>query len=467
MVGLISEGFALFSYIPRVLGLFIILLVGFGFAKIFEIATNKIAKRSRIQKYVYYSVIIFTLIYGLFYFNQPTFNLFESEFIKNLNLIVEVLLILTIGLMLVNLTIYVLDWVMDTLKIKESIKHFGLGSEFIFTIELFLKVILYLVVFEVVVLILNLKSTLINTILLSIVVATVALFTSLFFYGLKDFFVNWFSGLAIRSNDIFKPGKKIRYGDISGEIISVNTSFILVDDGKGNYITIPNKELTTKEVFIQKSRFDLKILEELRTYFKDFSTLGGYLSIILEIFGISHKNKKLKRFEETDWKKIISFVKESTKSNVSGLIVPYKNVINLKQEVKSWLADGGLLILRIFKPAIFPGIKKKRETNVLCVGVEKDSLVLIDLKGGVYLMNYKDVEDAIERLDDKYYIVFAKKGSTAFFRIKNKLYYSNPDYYENLNKTAERKLKQIMRKLNDNNYIYPNNLPEVLNNLKV
>ncbi len=466
MVESILSNFEFLAGIPKILGLIIILAVGFGFAKLFEILIRKATKREKIAKYFSYAIIIGVLIYGLFYFNPSILNLFVVELSKNANLLIDILFVVIIGIILVNVIVWVIDWTIGFFKIKEYFGQIGLGSEFLFTIELFIKIILYLVIVEVVILMLNLKSTLINTVLLSIVIAAIALFTGLLFYGLKDFFVNWFDSLALKSSNLFKPGKRLRTDKFSGEIISINSTSTIIDNGKGEYVWIPNSKLASSEVFIQKSRFDLKILEELRKNFEKFSLTGGYVSMILDFIGVEHKSKKLMKFEEENWKKIIQFVKEFTKSEVSGMIIPYKSTIDLKREVKSWLLEGGFIIFRFFKPAIFPGIKKRKENLVLCVGIERDSLILIDLKNGVYLMNYKDMEDAIDKLEEKYFMVFARKGSNAYLRIKNKLYYSNPDYYEKLNKTAERKLKQIIRKMENVEIVYPQNVTEIINKYK-
>ena len=430
----------------------VILIVGIIFAKIFEVITRKITGKEKTSKYVAYIILLVSFLYGLLYYNTTAFNFVKLQLSMNLNLLVEILFIIVIGIIIVNLIVWTIDWIADALRLKEHFVSAGLGYEFWITIEIFIKVVLYLVIVEIIIGMLNLGSTIINAILLSIAIGSIALFIGLLFYGLKDFFLNWFSSLSLKSSGLFKKGQTINTDETSGEIVSITSMATIIDNGKGEYIWIPNSKIASQKVIIKKSGFSLKSLEEFRKHFISESEIVKYVEMILEFFGLNWK--KMKRIKEENPKEIIKIVKELTKNNVSGMLIPYKSNINLKEEIKAWILENGFVILSFHKQALIPGIKKKREHYVLCVGVEDDNLILID-DSGAYLMNYKDLETTINKSEEKYYLVFAKKGSNAFLRIKNKLYYSNPEYYERLNKTSERKLKQMIRGLKQIDFVYP------------
>ena len=442
---------------PNSLWIISILILGIIFAKLFEIITKKITNSQRASKYVAYIILLFSFLYSLFYYNTAVFNFMKTQFSTNLNLLIEILFIIIIGIIIVNLTIWTIDWLADILNLKEHFINAGLGQEFWVMIEIFIKLILYLIITEIIVGMLNLGSTIINVILLSIAIGTVILFIGLLFYGLKDFFSNWFASLSLKSSGLFKNGQTIITNEANGEIVSINSMATIIDSGKGEYIWIPNSKIASQKVIIKKSGFNLKLLEEFRKNFKSENPIIKYVEMIFEIFDLNWK--KIKNVKVENLKDIIKIVKENTKNLIDGLIIPYKSNINLKEETKAWLLEGGFVIFIIHKQALIPGIKKKGKQYVLCVGVEGDNLILMD-DSGTYLMNYKDLETAIGKSEEKQYIVFAKKGSDAFLRIKNKLYYSNPDYYKKLNKTSERKLKQMVRKLKEVNLVYPNIIKE-------
>ena len=102
-----------------------------------------------------------------------------------------------------------------------------------------------------------------------------------------------------------------------------------------------------------------------------------------------------------------------------------------------------------------------------CLGVEEDKLLIMDPNvetGGVYLVHYKDMEKAMGPFEgtERGYVVYAPRGTRAFWRIKNKLSYSDPRLYEKLSKSFERKLKRIFRENIRVNTILPDYIKEYL-----
>ena len=160
-----------------------------------------------------------------------------------------------------------------------------------------------------------------------------------------------------------------------------------------------------------------------------------------------------------------------TKNEVKGLFVPYKEILNLRDEVKAWLSEGGLVVLNFYKAMLFPGVKKDQKHAVLCIGVEGDELLIIDPNketGGVYLVNYKDMERAMGPIEgaERGYVAYAPRGTKAYWRVKNKLVYSNPIHYDELSKGIERKLKQIFRESKLVKDVFPEYVREFLDEFK-
>lgn len=70
------------------------------------------------------------------------------------------------------------------------------------------------------------------------------------FFGIKDFFPNFFAGMAIRYRRSEKEGKKIRYLDIEGKIKKISWLEIEIETEKGENIHISNSLfLRSKKAF--------------------------------------------------------------------------------------------------------------------------------------------------------------------------------------------------------------------------
>ena len=98
---------------------------------------------------------------------------------------------------------------------------------------------------------------------------------------------------------------------------------------------------------------------------------------------------------------------------------------------------------------LFPNAKSGH--YVLGVGVEDDRIVIMDPSSstsGVYSVDYRKLESAMSSKYDKSrgYIIFAKKGTPAHWRLTEELYYINASLYEDLSKSFERYLKRAISK---------------------
>ncbi len=457
---------------------FILLLASFFIARFLGWSINKLSGRRKLARYAEYLVIIIGLFLSLTYMSPEATSDFVKKFIIYLPQVVSALFILVLGFFLVNVTLAIIEWVVDFIKLKSYLVEMGIGSGLLFAIDLVIRIILYLIVIQVALNVLGVSSEVTNTLISAIGWASAILMAGLVFYGTKDLVNSWFSSLTLKSSNLFKPGQRIVFKDIEGEIVAITSFSTVLDTGKGSYFWIPNYTLVNSPILIRKSRFDLKTLESLRRHYvaQEASMCApASAEMMLNFFGFKVKKgqKEIAKLAGTkvpggtNAKKLIEAVKKLTKGQVIGLFVPYKDVINLREEIKSWLADGGLVIINFYKAALFPGVKREQKHAVLCVGVEGDNLIIVDpnpTTGGVYQVNYKDMERAMGPFEgeERGYVVYAPRGTRAYWRIQNKLYYSNPMYYERLTKTFERKLKQVLRETRRIENILPEYIKELL-----
>jgi len=66
--------------------------------------------------------------------------------------------------------------------------------------------------------------------------------------ALKDFIPNFFAGIFIRQKRLIKPGDKIKFGNVSGKVISIDSIETVVETKKKDILYIPNASLVNQEV---------------------------------------------------------------------------------------------------------------------------------------------------------------------------------------------------------------------------
>ncbi len=460
----------------------ILLLASFFIARFFGWAIHKISKRKKLARYTEYLIIIIGLFLSLTYLSPSAVDSLSNNFIGYLPQVVAALFVLVLGFFIVNVTLAIIEWIIDFIKLRDYLEEMGIGYGLFLAIDLVIRIILYLVVIQIALSMLGVSSGVTDTLISAVGWASALLIAALIFYGTKDIMNSWFASLTMKSSNLFKPGERISFNDKEGEIVAVTPFSTVLDTGMGAYLWVPNHTLVNSTLLIRKSRFDLKTLESLRRHYvaQEASMCApASAEMILNFFGFKLKGgqKKIAKLAGTkvpggtNAKRLIEAVKKLTKGQVIGLFVPYKNIINLREEMKSWLSDGGLVIINFYKAALFPGVKREQKHAVLCVGVEGDNLIIVDpnpTTGGVYQVNYKDMEKAMGPFEgeERGYVAYAPRGTRAYWRIQNKLYYSNPMYYEKLTKTFERKLKQILRETKRVENVLPEYLKELLDDYR-
>ncbi|MFB6182566.1 MAG: C39 family peptidase [Candidatus Nanohaloarchaea archaeon] len=150
----------------------------------------------------------------------------------------------------------------------------------------------------------------------------------------------------------------------------------------------------------------------------------------------------------TEIQPLIDATEELTNNEVKAAFIEYDKITDLGEEFKAWFNDGGLVIPNFYKPKIFEDATSGH--FVLGVGVEGDEVLVMDpsgTRGGVYYVEKDRLLDAMGEFDHKRgYIAVAPKGTTAYWRIKNDLVYADKSYYDELSKTLESRLRKILRR---------------------
>ncbi len=395
--------------------------------------------------------------------------------------VMTAIVILVLGVMLVNLFMEIINVFLSGLHFKSYLRDIGIRETFMRIPIMALRVILYLIVLNAFFTQLNL-STILGETTGYVTGAFALLVAGLAFVSLKDPVRNWIAGWYLKSSHFLKMGQRVFTDEADGEVVGFSTFATVLDTGKGYFIAVPHSTLINQDIRIKKSRFELKTLESMRRHYiaqESSYCVPAVLNIVLTLFGYPVKGGQKTLAKEaktkvpggTSPKNAMSAVKRMTEGEVQGLMVPYKDIINLKEEVKAWLSEGALLVLNFYKAALFPGVKREQKHAVLCMGIEGDELLIMDPNsntGGVYLVNYKDMERAMGPFegDERGYIAYAPRGTKAYWRVKNKLYYSDPIHYEKLSKGIERKLKQVFRQSKRVKDVFPSYLREFIDEFK-
>ena len=374
--------------------------------------------------------------------------------------LISLFLLLFLGFIIINLVIDILSNLLYRVGLGEYLAAVDISKDILNNIFNGLKIFLYLILLTTSLNYVGLSIPSVDIIVLVLVGVIIALLGAFAFYAFKDSIRNFFAGMYIEKN-LLKTGQRIKVGDLQGEVILVTNHGTLLKLPTGYNVFIPNTEILKSHIFIRRARAEINKLESIRAKF--VTQLPSYcgpaaVSMALSFFGYDITQEEMGRLSETKVpggtapKKMISAAKKGTGNAINGVLIRYEDIYNLKDEVKSWLSEGALLLLWFKKPVVFPEKKSRSGHYVLCVGVEGDELIVMDPStqtAGVYLVDHRLMEEAMASDYDKKsrgYIVFAKKGTSAFWRINQGLVYSDSSAYKGLSKSFERYLKRLVRK---------------------
>jgi hypothetical protein len=403
-------------------------------------------------------IIILSIIIALNFLEVNPAQVISKNLLDLTPNVIILLLLLFLSFIVINLVIDLIKAGLLKIGLDDYLEEVGISLGFLNNTFFIVKIFLFLILFSASFQIAGLGQVpFINESLIAIIYGFVLVSVALVYYVFKNSLLNFFSGVYIEKN-ILKPGQTIVMDDEPSEVVSVSAHGTLLKLTSGYNVLVPNKDVVEKKIYFKRTKQDIGKLETLRSKF--VCQLPSYCgpasaSMLLSFFGYDIPQETIGKIAGTKAKqgtgprKLIQAVKRETGNNIKGVLISYDEIVNLKSELKTWLSEGALAVLWFNKPAIFRS-SKGRGHYVLCVGIEEDELIILDpskATAGVYMIDYRLFEEAMSKYDKKRgYIIFAKRGTSAYWRINEGLVYSNIEAYRELSKSFERYLKKLIRK---------------------
>ncbi len=409
--------------------------------------------------YAVYMLDIVVIGLALFYLNAEITRELYSASLTALPNIISVILVAILGIIGVNIFVKFIFEFFGTLGFSIHLRRAGITREISKVSETVFKIFLYLLLLQFVLVQANLAESTIQEIVTAATWALTLLIAALVFYGFKDLFKNFAAGLYLKNSRSVKANEKIYLDGERGELIDVSLFSTTIDTNDGYTMVASNSQVMDSNVKFKRTRSDIKTLEDMKKYFtaQDPSYCGpASAEMALNIFGFAHNQKEIGNIAGSEVGKgtmpddLIQAVEELTDEEVKGAYVDYNKIGKLSDELKTWFDNGALIIPNFAKPVLFPGSEKAHYS--LCVGVEGDELLIVDpsvetVSGGVYYADDSEMREAMSEFEgrERGYVVLAPEGTTAYWRIENGLIYSDSNFYDQISKNMELRLKKIMR----------------------
>ncbi|MCR4335753.1 MAG: C39 family peptidase [archaeon] len=390
-----------------------------------------------------------------------------------------VILILMLGYIVINLIVDILKTFFSRIGRLDYLNEFGISSNALNTIFFVLKLFLYLVLLSITMNYYARPIPFFDTIIAGTVFTLMFFAGALIAYSFRDYIANALLARYVEKS-IVKPGQRVKLKDVEGEVVSVTNHGVIIETSSGYNQIIPNSVIVTKEILVKRIRSNITKIEALMNNFT--SQMPSYCGpasavMMLDFFGYTISQEELAKESKTkvpggtEPEDLINAVKKFTDSEVKGQLIRFDEIFDLAQEIKAWIAEGALIILWYKKPIIFPDKHSQSGHYVLCVGVEGEELVVMDPSSetaGVYLVNHQILEEAMDDYDiSRGYFIFAKKGTSAFWRLNEGLLYGDVGSYKSLSKSFERYLKRQFRQRNMINEIISEHLAPKIKEEKV
>lgn len=422
-----------------------------------EEMVDKLKKRRRSpDKLIQYVIIVVTLLTALLTLNVPVLTQFE-DVSTVVSTVITSLLLFTLGIILVKGLMSLIRSFISNLELRGQVETLGMSPKVLDAFLTGVKFLLYLVVIEVAIVQLGVfdPNQIINTTLTAASYGIVGLLVLLGFFGFRGLIENYAAGIYLRGADVLEPGKRVKIGNESGEVREISTFSTTVSTDSGYFMLSPNKELMSKDILFKRVQAEIETLEDIKDYFVSGGTAHqgpASVEMALTIFGfdVTQGDVSEHTSEPAEPEELQEAIEELTSNEVRTAFVEHEKVTDLADEFKIWFNNGALLIPYFDKSVLFPGAEE--QSYVLCVGVEGEEVLVVDPStsggsGGVYYVDKAEMTRALAAAEDDEggYIVLAPRGTTAFWRIKNDLIYSNLSLYRQLSKSLEMQLSKILR----------------------
>lgn len=448
-----------------------ILLVGYLVGRMVSGTVRRLAARRRegerdvfqnestLDKSIEYMIAILTIGVALVYLNASATSTLYSKLSLYVPSVLTALLTFTLGVMIVKLVMNTLQGAIKTFGFVQYARDLGFSENLVDIFVRVLTLFLYLVVLEISIVQLGISTQLISTTLTAASYGFVIVIGLLAFYGFRDLVQNYAAGIYLRGSDVLKPGKRVKIDDESGEVRDISTFGTTIDTDSGYFMLAPNKELMDRDILFKRVKADIETLEDMKNYFvaQEPSYCGpASAEMALSMFGYDISQNEMAEATGTTQpggvtpEPLMDGIEKKTNGEVRTAFIKYSNITDVTEEFKTWFNDGALIIVNFDKQKLFPSADAAHYS--LSVGAEGDEVLIVDpsahtMSGGVYYVEGKEMLEAMREWEgkEKGYIVLAPKGSTAHWRIKEGLIYSDKSVYDHLSKSLELQLGKILR----------------------
>ena len=457
----------------------LIIIAGFIMARIGSSIILKIAKRKNmvrvrhihIIKIYRYIILITTILLALLFLRVDVGNditILENLLSNILNVIPNILfiiLLLILAVAIVNLVTFGLTRIFDLTGITDFMLE-QKREHFLHGILVFVRFSLYIFTALFLLNLFGVDVSAITSVITWLLYGLLILFFLYVFFGTRSFVENSIASIYLKTTGNFKIGQKIKTDDVAGTITKISNQGVTIKSEQGYATFIPTREFVRKEISYKNVETDLDTLERIKSYYVEQkpSYCGpASASMILRIFGFNASQSRIGELSNTKVGTnekpagtkpniLINVVQELTKDKVKGAWITVENITDLRNEIRLWLNQGGLVIVDYKKSILFPDSKKAH--YAVCVAVEGDELVILDPSfktGGVYLADadklYQGMNTYSSFLKSKRgYMIFAPEGTTAYHRIEEGLIYSDPSLYHNLSNKLKTELFKLTEK---------------------
>ncbi|MBU1939521.1 C39 family peptidase, partial [Candidatus Micrarchaeota archaeon] len=396
-------------------------------------------------------IVILSIIIALNFLQLGAAKDIIESLLDPLPKIVNLLLMLFLGVVLINLIADIIKGTLLRVGLSEYLDEAGISAGFLNNTFKMIKIFLFILLLSVSFRVVGLNIPFVDEMFSALVYGIVLLGIALIYFTFKEQVANFFAGIYLEKN-LLKPGQHVIVRQESGEVMGVTPHGTILRLPTGYNLLVPNRDMINEWVYIKRTKQDINKLEAIRSKF--VAQMPAYCgpasaSMMLSFFGYETTQEQLGKLAGTRIpgvtgpRKLISAVRSVTSDAVKGTLVRYDDIGNLRDELKTWLSEGALVILWFNKPTLFH-TSRGRGHYVVCVGVEGDELIIMDPSkstAGVYLIDYVLFEEAMSEIDRKRgYIIFAKKGTPAYWRLSEGLVYADLSAYKELSKSFERYL---------------------------
>jgi len=414
-----------------------------------DLNKKELEERYEVLEYGSYLLDAGVIFAALLYLNTGLSSDLFTQFTNYIPRIISAVLIAILGFIGINLSTKIGKDFLKGLGAQGYFREVGLSGSSLTLLSGLVKGFLYLLLLQIALGELGIGNGFISQLVTASSWAAALLIAGLLFYGFKDLFQNYAAGIYLKNSRMVRPGEEVDIEGRNAKINKVSLFSTSLDTDTGRTLVTPNTKLMNSDIAFKRTKSDLETLEDIKSYFiaeKPEYTGSASIVMAMEIFGYRITQQEVaEELEDDGQEEIAELVEQKSEQGIRTGFVEHPKITDLGAELKTWFNDGSIVLTKIDKNEVFP--ESQGEQYILCVGIEEQEVLVIDpsADGGVYYIDTEKLHRAIGGAKEPGYIVMAPEGTTAFWRIKNDLIYSDKNYYDELSKTLESRLTKIMR----------------------